>query len=158
MDDDQILARGGTQEDIDRIAHNNGACGATCGGTCDYCGKTDTTPSPVAESELDRVIERIRPLFGYDVRQMPGRYFVNHTVIEDIAKFIAAQNDATYAKVMEAIPEIEYRKLEPCPACGAAYMYQCSCDVASDYLGNKFRQSIDKIFGKADAKPEERQG
>lgn len=48
MDDDQILARGGTQDDIDRIAHNNGACGAIYGGTCGYCGKTDTTPSPAA--------------------------------------------------------------------------------------------------------------
>lgn len=41
LSDDQIIERGGTQDDIDAIAHNNGACGAIYGGTCDYCGATD---------------------------------------------------------------------------------------------------------------------
>lgn len=45
LDDDQIRQMGGTEEDIARYAHDVGyACGAIYGGTCDYCGETDTSP------------------------------------------------------------------------------------------------------------------
>lgn len=40
MSDEDILALGGTQEDIDAYAHDvGGACGAVYDGTCDQCGK-----------------------------------------------------------------------------------------------------------------------
>lgn len=61
MDDEQILARGGTQDDINAIAHDNGACGAILGGTCDYCGKTD--PDKLSQSnqvpEIDKQLRDI---------------------------------------------------------------------------------------------------
>lgn len=64
MDDDEIIERGGTQEDISQIAHDNGACGAVLGGTCDFCGKTDPTsqPKPVNEEVIDihqRIIDDV---------------------------------------------------------------------------------------------------
>lgn len=41
MSDDEIIERGGTQDDINAYAHDvGGACGAVYGGTCDYCGLT----------------------------------------------------------------------------------------------------------------------
>lgn len=48
MDDDKIIEMGGTQEDINKYAHDvGGACGAIYGGTCDFCGKKDDSyPSP----------------------------------------------------------------------------------------------------------------
>lgn len=59
MDDDKILKRGGTQEDINSYAHDNGACGAIYGGTCDVCGKTDTTNPRVNELPVDILINSI---------------------------------------------------------------------------------------------------
>ena len=44
MSDDDIIERGGTQEDIDAYAHDvGGACGAVYGGRCDYCGNVTPT-------------------------------------------------------------------------------------------------------------------
>ena len=44
MSDDDIIERGGTQEDIDAYAHDvGGACGAVYGGSCDYCGNVTPT-------------------------------------------------------------------------------------------------------------------
>lgn len=42
MDDDEIIARGGTQEDIDKYAHDNGACGLAYDGTCSDCSPLNT--------------------------------------------------------------------------------------------------------------------
>lgn len=40
LSDEDILERGGTQEDIESYAHDvGGACGAAYGGKCDQCGK-----------------------------------------------------------------------------------------------------------------------
>ena len=57
MSDDDILERGGTQEDIDAYAHDvGGACGAVYGGSCDYCGKVTPTEQ---DKELRKAIEEI---------------------------------------------------------------------------------------------------
>lgn len=51
MSDEDILERGGTQEDIDRYAHDvGGACGLAYGDTCDYCTTTDNT------QDLDKIL------------------------------------------------------------------------------------------------------
>lgn len=48
MSDDEILERGGTQEDINRYAHDvGGACGAAYGDTCDDC-----VPNKASEDTL----------------------------------------------------------------------------------------------------------
>ena len=59
MDDDMILARGGTQEDIDSFAHDNGACGAIMGGTCDYCGKTDEIITDEEAKEIKNTLNKL---------------------------------------------------------------------------------------------------
>lgn len=44
LSDEDILDRGGTQEDIDAYAHDvGGACGAVYGGRCDHCGRVGST-------------------------------------------------------------------------------------------------------------------
>lgn len=68
MDDEEILARGGTQDDINQIAHDNGACGAIFGGTCDVCGKTDT-------SEVVHCVEI-----------QPGMYMVSAELMKELEK------------------------------------------------------------------------
>ncbi len=57
MSDDDIIERGGTQEDIDAYAHDvGGACGAAYGGSCDYCGKvTPTEQDKELEAQLDKI-------------------------------------------------------------------------------------------------------
>lgn len=92
-----------------------------------------TTPSPAAGSELDQIL---REFARYcTVSGMPFGTTLNDTdkfdeTLAAIKSLITTQNDATYAKVME---EIEH------------------AETITD-----LRQSIAKIFGKADAKPEER--
>lgn len=54
MSDEDILERGGTQEDINRYAHDvGGACGLAYGWTCDYCTTTDNT------KELDGILTKL---------------------------------------------------------------------------------------------------
>lgn len=57
LSDDEIIERGGTQADIDAIAHSNGACGALYGGSCDYCGEGDDSEPPPVYEQLDLVEE-----------------------------------------------------------------------------------------------------
>ena len=56
MSDDDIIERGGTQEDIDAYAHDvGGACGAAYGGSCDYCGKVTPINSEYKPTDSDYV-------------------------------------------------------------------------------------------------------
>lgn len=67
MEDEKILERGGTEEDINGYAHDvGGACGAIYGGTCNYCGKTDESPQKdihVFVCEDDTVAKEIIKFF-----------------------------------------------------------------------------------------------
>lgn len=57
LNDDEILERGGTQEDIDKYAHDvGGACGASDESVCDYCGQGATI---MQEDELKEKIQKI---------------------------------------------------------------------------------------------------
>lgn len=38
--------------------------------------------------------------------------------------------------------EIEYMKYEKCPVCTAPFMYQCTCDQASNVTANKVRKAL----------------
>jgi len=51
-----------------------------------------SNPTDTNNEELEAIEKKIAPLFGYDVRQIPGRHFVNRTVIRDLAKFIASRD------------------------------------------------------------------
>ncbi len=54
MSDDDIIERGGAQEDIDAYAHDvGGACGAVYDGSCDYCGKVTPTEQDSKEELVD---------------------------------------------------------------------------------------------------------
>ena len=67
MSDDDIIERGGTQEDIDAYAHDvGGACGAVYGGRCDYCGNVTPTEQDKELHELvDKFINDIAVLRPY---------------------------------------------------------------------------------------------
>ena len=67
MSDDDIIERGGAQEDIDAYAHDvGGACGAVYGGSCDYCGKVTPTEQDKELHELvDKFINDIAVLRPY---------------------------------------------------------------------------------------------
>ena len=67
MSDDDIIERGGTQEDIDAYAHDvGGAGGAVYGGRCDYCGNVTPTEQDKELHELvDKFINDIAVLRPY---------------------------------------------------------------------------------------------
>ena len=69
LSDDEIIERGGTQEDIDSYAHDvGGACG---GQHCDYPGCKDAQMKP--SKDLDEQIEEILAVFAnYDDSYEPG--------------------------------------------------------------------------------------
>lgn len=62
---------------------------------------------------------------------------------DELLCLITAQNDAIYAKVMELLPKNN---------CVCDDLGTDKCDLLWSH-DNDLRQSIDKIFGKADAKP-----
>ena len=65
MDDDEIIARGGTQEDIDKYAHDNGACGLAYDGTCSDCSPLNTK-SQTDNTELDEIKKTVWECIRYN--------------------------------------------------------------------------------------------
>lgn len=110
------------------------------------------TPSPAAGSEeLQKKLQQdIRDMFKLEAQRNELNFALSgvergEMTIQDyeddlslaisnyfVYDILTAQNDATYAKVMETLNGLEI----------------------DHYVLNDVRQSITKIFGKADAKPE----
>ena len=59
-----------------------------------------------------------------------------------------AQIDQVYAGAISEIigEELDYDKYGKCPACGATYMYQCTCDQGSLYTINQQRQRLQRLL------------
>ena len=112
MSDDDILERGGTQEDIDAYAHDvGGACGAVYGGSCDYCGKVTST-------EQDKELDEILDYFLTDI-YMNNEHFAANQEALDKTKEEPMQAILDWHKKIELQARLDpFDFVEPCePDC-----------------------------------------
>lgn len=110
-----------------------------------------TTPSPAAGSSKnyrpDNLVAAWIAHYHLSVHA-PEMLDLCNRISTDVLDLITAQNDAIYAKVTDLLPTNK---------CVCDELGTDKCDLLWSH-DNDLRQSIAKIFGKADAKPEERQG
>lgn len=92
MSDDDIIERGGAQEDIDAYAHDvGGACGAVYDGSCDYCGKV--TPTEQDKELREQLTELLTSMNRY-----------HHTEPDDrLVDFITAYTNKQIEAVLDRL-------------------------------------------------------